>query len=161
MAGFDAGGIVEPLAYDFTAMAKPPHDIAGLANAKGTIREPTSLQVEKFLDTSRRDILRQRRELADQGLADTDGMTQDQILEAFAKIDPAAAAKRSAAARKRSAEILSALCSGEPSAATLLLLPHRIMLAFAEWLSGEVLSPEAAAGGGNGQVLSLQSRAAG
>jgi hypothetical protein len=161
MAGFDAGGIVSPLDWDFTAMAKPPHDIAGLANAKGTIREPTSLQVEKFLDTSRRDLLRQRRELAEQGLADTDGMTQDQILEAHAAIDPAAAATRAKAARKRAAESLSALCSGEPSAATLLLLPHRILIAFGEWITDEVLSPEAAAGGGNAQVVNLPSRAAG
>jgi hypothetical protein len=164
MAGFDASSIVEPLKWSFAKLAELPPvgcGIKELANVEGVIREPTSLQVEKFMDTSRRDILRQRRELADQGLADTDSMTQDEILEAFAKIDPAAAAKRSAAARKRSAEILSALCSGEPTSAQLLLLPHRILIAFAEWITGEVLSPEVAAGGGNGQVLNLPSRAAG
>ena len=51
-------------------------------------------------------------------------MTPEQLerfLEALGKIDP----KRTAAARKRSAEILSALCSGQPTAGQLLLLPLR------------------------------------
>lgn len=153
MAGFDAGSVVEPLTYNFTTLEVP---VKGLEDCQGTIPEPTPLQVERFLSASRKEAIRSRQEARELGFTDED-MTPEQILGALDKIDPA----RTAAARKRNAQILSDLCSGELTTAQLLKLPHRLLREFAEWVTTEVLSPEASAGGGNAQVLPLRSSAAG
>jgi hypothetical protein len=153
MAGFSAGDVVEPLIYDFTNTKVP---IKGLEDCKGTIPEPTPLQVEKFLSASRKEAIRSRLEARELGFTDED-MTPEQILEALDRIDPA----RTAAARKRNAQILSELCSGEVTTAQLLKLPHRLLREFGNWVTTEVLSPEAGAGGTNAQVLPLRSQAAG
>ena len=52
------------------------------------------------------------------------------------------------------------LCSGQPSKEQILTVPMRRRQMFYQWLQAEVMSPEAATPGGNGQVLSLP-RAAG
>jgi hypothetical protein len=143
MAGFDADGIVEPL--DFTL--KPYVDVSG------TIREPTSLQVQTFQTAIVREGERIRLELGVDDMEEK--MSAADLLAVMEKQDP----ERTAAGLKRQAEIYSALCSKNPTAAQLLKLPHRVMLAFARWLSDELLSPEASAGDGN--VTPIRSRAAG
>jgi hypothetical protein len=155
MAGFDASSIVEPLKFT----------LRPFADVEGTIAEPTSLQVEKFFADSRKEQLRAMREARELGLvpddADSDEeMTPAQLekfLEALAKIDP----RRTAAARKRSAEILSALCSGQPTTGQLLELPLRILREFSAWIQGEVLSPEVSPGAGKPQLEIVRSSAAG
>ena len=152
MAGFDAGNVVAPLDFDFTAMAEKPHLIKGLADVKGTIKEPASAQVQLYVNASRAELARMRREA---GVVDeTD---PDAVIAALEKINP----ERTAEAQRRNAEILSALCSGHPTVAQLMLLPHRVMHAFGEWLAREVLDPEALTGAGKAQVLPLRSSSAG
>ena len=148
MAGFNAANIVEPLDYDFTA-------IKGLENVKGTIPEPTSLQVQTFLTASRKEADRNQRDLGITG--DAEDMTKEQILAVLDKASPS----RTQAAKKREAEIFSDLCSGTPTAGQLLELPHRIMIEFAKWVTKEVLDPEVSTGGGGAQVVNLRSSSAG
>jgi hypothetical protein len=152
MAGFDAGNVVEPLIYDFSALAEPPHLIKKLADVKGTIREPMPLQVQEYVNASRAQMVRLRRET---GVVDEEDA--DAVLSALEKMDPA----RTMAEAKHSADILSALCSGHPTAAQLVLLPHRVMHAFGEWLAKEVLDPEAVTGAGRLRLTSLPSSSAG
>jgi hypothetical protein len=143
MAGFAADGIVEPLDYNLN----PYTDV------QGTITEPTSLQVQAFQTASAREADRLRRDL---GVEDMDEkLSPADVLAFLEKMDP----ERTRAAVKRQAEMYSALCSGKPTAAQLQKLPHRVMLAFARWLSEELLNPEASAGGTN--VTPIRTRAAG
>lgn len=175
MAVFNAGTILESLDYDFTALAGSPNNICGLAEAKGTIREPTSLQVQAFMQASAREMQRLRREAraavadsesaADDGTAAGngtgepagDGDVTDEQLAVLADAD----AKRGSAARRREAAMYSKLCSGEPSADVLLLLPHRIMAEFGRWLVKEVMDPEAVTGAGSPHLQMVRSPAAG
>jgi hypothetical protein len=169
MASFDAGGVVEPLDYDFTAMAAAPHSITGLAGVKGTIREPTSVQVQTWLTANAKEMQQLRQEggaeqagpkpesAADGAAELPDAAVTDALLAGLAEVDP----KKVRAARLRQAKIYSALCSGEPTAEQLALLPHRIMNAFADWLSREVLDPEAVTGAGRPPLQIVRSSAAG
>jgi hypothetical protein len=152
MVSFNAGSVVDPLDFDFSDMANAPHLIAGLADVKGTIREPTSLQVQAFANAQRRELVRQRQEIGD-----VDEKDPVAVIAALEKMDD----ERTVAAQKRSAEILTALCSGKPTAAELILLPHRVMHMFGEWIAKEVLDPEASTGAGKAQVLPLRSSSAG
>src|ERR1035441_5376005 len=145
MAGFSAANIVEPLDYSLKTFVE----------IEGTTTEPTSLQVQTFLTASRKEADRNQRDLGITG--DGEDMTREQILAVLDKASPA----RTQAAKKREAEIFSDLCSGTPSAADLLKLPHRIMIEFAKWITSEVLDPEASPGGGGAQVVNLPSSSAG
>lgn len=154
LPAFDAGGIVGALDYDFTALAGAPNNIRGLADAKGTIREPTSLQLQQFMQASAKEMQRIQRQarkaVADSAARDAgdgtgDGAPDDDAgVTAMADVD----IKAANAARKRDAENLSRLCSGDPGAETLLLLPHRIKSAFSEWLLKEMMDPEVVTGAG-------------
>jgi hypothetical protein len=165
MASFDAGGVVEPLDYDFTAMAAAPHNITGLAGVKGTIREPTTVQVQTWLTANAKEMQRLRQEAGDappEPAPDADpelpdAAVTDALLAKLAEVDP----KKVQAARLRQAKIYSALCSGEPTPEHLALLPHRIMNAFADWISKEVLDPEAVTGAGKPPLQIVRSSAAG
>jgi hypothetical protein len=152
MAGFSAEGIVEPLAYNLRPFVE----------AEGVIREPSSAQVREFIKGGQAEVRRIGGKLATPGAdaAEADeglGAGVAAVLEAMSF----RAESLSPEALKRQAKMISALCSGQPSEADLLALPHRVMIAFAQWLSHEVLDPEAEAGATNGQVLSLPSAAAG
>jgi hypothetical protein len=155
MAVFDAGGIVEPLDYDFT------HFIDGYS---GTIKEPADNQIVQFT----------RDQLAEQMLMDRTAPGLPDLAEATGRLGSAdlaadewmtRAAERLgseefAGAAKRTAKIYSDLCSGKPSTAALMKLPPRVRVRFYNWLKDE-LSPEAGAGGGSAQVIRLPSSAAG
>jgi hypothetical protein len=144
MAGFSADGIVEALDYDLNPYV----------DAKGVIQEPTSLQVQTFQTATMREANQMRLELGgDRG--DDAPLTTSEILAFLAKLDP----ERQKAALKRQADMFSALCSGKPTAAQFLKMPHRPMLAFANWISGELLNPEASAAGG--KAVKLRSVAGG
>jgi hypothetical protein len=168
VATFNAGTVLERLDYDFSALAGPPNNIRELAEAKGTIREPTSLQVQAYLQASAREMQRLRREaraaVADAETADAAGEAAepgpdatDAQLAALASAD----AKKGDATRRREAAMFSKLCSGDPSTEILLLLPHRIMAAFVEWLMKEVMDPEAVTGAGSPPLAIVRSPAAG
>jgi len=145
MPSFNAANVVDPLDYDFSA-------VPGLQDVKGTIKEPTSLQVQAYVNATRAEMVRLRRET---GVVDEEDA--DAVLAALEKMDPA----RTVEAQKRSAEILSALCSGHPTGGQLMKLPHRVMHAFSEWLAKEVLDPEVVTGAGRPRLTSLPSSSAG
>jgi hypothetical protein len=151
MAGFTAAGIVEPLEYDFTA-------IPGFAELRGTIKEPSQAQVSTYLKAAREEVKRLTESVNSAGGGDAFGGTGVAAVLADMSFR---AESLGPEALKRQAQFISALCSGSPSAAQLQKIPHRFMVAFVQWLSKEVLDPEAAAGAGNGQVLSLPSAVAG
>lgn len=138
MASFTAAGIVEPLEYDFTAMARAPHLIAELAEAKGTIREPTTQQVQKFMNDL--ELERDRTRKLMDGLGD-----EPDVADVVARRSPEMVDESVA----HNSEIVSALCSGTPSAEHLRMLPHRIMSLFTDWITGQVLNPEAVTGAGS------------
>ena len=148
MAGFKAEGIVDPLDYSL----RPYVDEAG------TIQEPSSAQVRAYITAAQKEIRRLSAKAPDID-PEASGLSAGvaAVLEAMAFRGESYAPE----ALKRQADMLSALCSGTPSAESLLELPHRIMLAFASWAAGEVLDPEAEAGAGNAQVTTLPSSAAG
>jgi len=166
MAVFNAASVLEALDYDFTDLAGPPNNIAGLAEAKGTIPEPTERQVRQFLQSSAREMQRIQRQ-ARKAVADAEAKNgegepaeaaaDDAGLAVLADVDMRAAD----ATRRRDAEILAKLCSGQPSAEILMLLPHRIYKAFSEWLLKEVLDPEAVTGAGKPPLAIVRSPAAG
>src|ERR1700760_3721426 len=114
------------------------------------VPEPSSLQVQAFLNARRGELDRIRKEF--------DGAPDDEPLEeSLKRLGPA----QTKAARKRSAKIYADLCSGVPSAAELEDAPHRVYNAFVEWITKEVLDPEAWTGAGGAPVINLPSAAAG
>jgi hypothetical protein len=164
VAGFNAGNVVSPLDYDFSAMAEAPHNIKELAECKGVIAEPSSVQLQAFQTANAKELQRIRKEAgAPDGEDDAPdgavsaGVISDALLARLADVDP----KKVEAARLRQAKIYAAVCSGTPSAETLGFLPHRIMNAFAEWLSDELMNPEAKAGDGKPPLTIVRSSAAG
>jgi hypothetical protein len=140
MPGFNAESVVEPL--EFTL--KP------YAEASGVIPEPSTLQVQAYMNAVRLENERIRKEIT--------GIPDDEPLEKTLKrMGP----KQVEESIRRNSEIYSALCSGTPSAEDLAKLPHRVFAAFTAWLSKEMLDPEAVTGAGDAQVIPLQSAAAG
>ena len=142
-------------------MAGHPNNIRELAEAKGTIREPTALQVRQYFQATAKEMQRMRREArkavagekaadaagppgAGDGPDEPGGEVPDEVDE-VADADPKAAD----ATRRRDAMRISKLCSGDPSTEILLALPMRVYLKFGEWLLGEITDPEAVTGAGS------------
>jgi hypothetical protein len=138
MAGFNAATVVEALDWDFHPYA----------DANGTVQEPTDPQIRAFVDA-----LAKLTESVRDKLPEDDGEPT--------AADIALALGNAIESHQEMAGIYAALCSGEPSAETLLALPMRIRVVFYSWLQQEVMSPEAAPGGGSAQVTTLRSAAAG
>lgn len=155
MASFNVGDVIDPLDYDFTVLAKK-YGVTELAGVKGTVPEPTDDQIIRF---GRAMIAHeQRRRAMDPQLSLPEDATGDQYLEAAAKYAEAIAAEGLSRAE---AEIFAELCSGKPTADQLMLMPPRARQGFYKYLRDEVLSPEAGAGDGNAEVVTLPTRVAG
>lgn len=150
MASFSASGVVEPL--DFTL--KPYVDL------EGTITEPSSAQVRAFNVAAQEELRRLSKQITDAGKDDADPDLPADVA-AVLEVMVFRAVSLSPEALARQCKMLSALCSGTPSAAQLAKLPHRILAALAKWITKEVMDPEDLPGDGNGQVLSLASPLAG
>lgn len=168
MGTFNAGTVLESLDYDFTDMAGEPNLIEGLAQAKGTIKEPTRLQFQQFMRDSAREHQRLIAEAQKDAEADGDGSGSeekgDSPADELAAISAGMARadmRKAETARKNDAAMLSKLCSGNPSTEILLLLPHRVYIAFSQWLYKELSDPEAVTGGGAPHLKMLKSPAAG
>lgn len=127
MAQFTAETVVEALEYT----------LLPYVDSKGVIPEPSTLQVQAFMNAQATERERLRKELA--------GLPDDEPLEATLK---RLGSKQVEAAVKRNAQMYAALCSGTPSAEELAALPHRIFAAFAAWVSEQILNPEAVSGAG-------------
>lgn len=128
MPGFDAGTVVEPLDWDFTAFG------AG----KGTVPEPSDARLGKFI----RDVMAAQtaETTALAPLTDAAG-DPEKVLAAIAKLPEDALIGGAEAMIKPYAE----LCDGSPTEAQMAKLPPRVRVAFFGWLAGE-LRPEASAG---------------
>lgn len=144
MSGFNAGTVVEPLNWTFEPF---------VPGAKGTIKEPNDDQIAQFLT----DIKAFTAKFRDMVPADVDEGDPAQLIAALNDLDPQIVKTVNGEA----AGIFAALCSGTPSEAVILQVPPRIRNMFYGWLQQEVMSPEAAPGGGSAQASTLQPAAAG
>jgi hypothetical protein len=143
MAKFNAGTVVEALDWTF----KP------FVDAEGVIREPNDDQIAQYL----KDVKAIGEEVRAKIPNAPDGNDPASLMEALEDLDLDSVA----ALTGKMAGIIAALCSGEPSRDTILALPPRRRTMFYGWLQAEVMSPEAAPGGGNAQVRTLRPAAAG
>src|ERR1039457_7483291 len=157
MAKFQAAGIVEELAFDFTGL----RDVKGLEDVEGVITEPTSKQVRAFNLAATDEIRRLSAELAKAGEEADDELPGLAGVAAGLETLSMRSAALSEEAVDRKSGVLSVLWSRHPTAAHLEKLPYRIMSAFAAWVTKEVMDPEAVTGGGGAQVVNLRSSAAG
>lgn len=146
MAGFNAATVVEALDYDFRTKESPDA-------IHGTIKEPNDQQIADYLTGVKTLSAKYRDKLPD--MDPSAGV--DELMEAADALDP----QDIVAFYQDMAGMFSALCSGSPSKDDLLRLPTRIRAMFYAWLQQEVMSPEAAPGGGSAQVTPLKSAAAG
>lgn len=129
MPGFDAGTVVEPLDWDFTAFK------AG----KGTVPEPSDTQLGKFI----RDVMRaQTSETTALAPIAEAGDDPEKMLAAIAALPEDVLPGATKAMIKPYAD----LCAGHPSEEQLTKLPPRVRVAFFTWLAGE-LRPEASSAG--------------
>jgi hypothetical protein len=143
MAAFNAGTVVEALDWTFEPFV----------SAKGVIREPTDEQIAAYL-TAVKALGQEIREKVPDA---PEGSDPADLMAALDNLDLDSVA----ALTGKMAATVSALCSGDPSTDTILALPPRRRTMFYGWLQAEVMSPEAAPGGGSAQVRTLRSAAAG
>jgi hypothetical protein len=146
MPKFDAGDVVEDLAWDFTR--------AGV-KAKGIVPEPSDAAIGQFLD----DLKTLYSDAKASGL-DLDlpaDATPDEMMTAIASVTGEAFV----AFMAKLAELFATLCSGQPSTEQLLALPMRVRVKFYGWLQSEVVNPEAGTGAGTAELRALPSAAAG
>jgi hypothetical protein len=134
MPQFDAAGIVEGL----ECKLKPYADFDGM------IPEPSDKQVGEFFAGLRKVMAEAREKLGGQVIDPAD---PDQAAEVLDSLDPGDFTRVTG----EMAALHAALCSGTPTKAQILAVPLRRRLLFYNWLQGEVMSPEVAAPGGNGQ----------
>jgi hypothetical protein len=137
MPGFDAGTVVEPLDWDFTAFK------AG----KGTVPEPSDERLGKFL----RDVMAaQSSESASLAPLTEAGDDTEKLLAAIAALPEDALPGATKAMIKPYAD----LCDGSPTEDQLTKLPPRVRVAFFSWLAGE-LRPEASSAGSKPALRSV------
>lgn len=144
MAGFHAENVVDPLEWDF----------APYVNAHGTTPEPTDRQIAEFL-SGLKAVVKEAEEAG--GGTPDDSRDPAAVLEAIDNLDPEKNIEQMAKVNA----LYSALCSGMPSTEQISQLPMRVRTIFFTWLQQEVMAPEAAGPGGNGQVRNLPTARAG
>jgi hypothetical protein len=144
MAKFDAGSVVEPLEWTFEPF---------VPGAKGVVKEPNDAQITQYL----RDIKAIAAEIKAKVPDAPDGNDPADLMSSLDDLDPEGIRELTG----KMAGIVAALCSDDPSAETILALPPRRRTMFFGWLQQEVMSPEAAPGGGNAQVTTLRPAHAG
>jgi hypothetical protein len=145
MPQFDASGIVEAL----ECKLKPYVDFDEV------IPEPTDAQVGAFI-AAMRQVLQEARDKAGR-VGEVDMNDPTQVAEALGDI-AGDGAKEFTDSAERTAEIYAALCSDKPSKSQILAVPPRARALLFQWLQKEVMSPEAAAPAGSGQVRTLPRR---
>ena len=144
MPAFDSGSVVEALDWSFKAHVK---------GASGTVREPNDRQIADYLANMKKFVASAKGKIPDDVNADDPA----ELIAAMEELNPDVTVQL----HEELAGIYAALCSGEPSKELLLKLPPRIRTVFYGWLQQEVMSPEVVSGGGNAQVQTLRSAAAG
>ena len=141
MPAFDAGSVVEPLEYKFEAF---------VPGCNGVIREPSDRQVADYLAGVKNLVKSFRGQLPEDLLSGSADPAA--LMTAAEDLDPELVVKFHA----ELAGLIAALCSGEPSKEQILALPIRIRGVFYDWLQREVMSPEAAPGGGSTQAATAR-----
>lgn len=145
MPQFDAEGVVDVL----QCKLKP------YADFEEAIPEPSDRQIAEFLK-GLKDLMSGA--LKTMGIEGNPDLTDPaQMMTALDELEP----DKFVEVQDTMAQLHSALCSGRPSKEQILQVPMRRRNSFYQWLQGEVMSPEAAPGGGSAQVTVLPSRAAG
>jgi hypothetical protein len=168
MAGFNAATVVEALDYAFDSCKgnhegscwrgpetgpRPAKCTVFVPGCHGVVPEPTDDQIVRFLTDVKALVGR----LHEKAEADVDGRDPAGLVDAIEELDPSVVGEF----HQELAGIFEGLCSGEPSREQVLGVPMRIRVMFYGWLRQEVMNPEAAPGGGNAQVTTLRSAAAG
>jgi len=151
MPKFDAGSVVEPLAYDFTTIKGYPHK-----RAKGEIQEPTDEQIATLLGALR-ESMSDAGKMVGSGNEVQDFTDPAAFLHQLDNFDPAVFTELYAKVARAYAD----LCSGQPSFEEISALPMRVRVRFFSWIMEEVVSPEAGTGAGSAAVIPLRSAAAG
>lgn len=149
MPKFDAGGVVEPLEYDFTTVKGYPDK-----KAKGTIPEPTDEQITTFIGELR-DEMQKAGSIA--GGIDLDMSDPATFFSQLDSYEPS----KLLGVFQGIAQAYANLCSGQPSVQQITALPLRVRVKFFVWMQEEVVSPEAGSGGGIAVVTPLRPAAAG
>lgn len=163
MATFNAGEVVESLEWDFRGRRPdgtvPPGWPRELSTAHGTIKEPSDQAIATFLENVR-DLSTDAAKLDAQSRKMIEGLgTEDPEKIAAAVKDLPVGSMLTMMGGL--AEAFSKLCSGHPTKNQIMALPMRVRVQFFNWLQTEVVSPEAASGGGIAPVISLPSAAGG
>lgn len=145
MPQFDAEGIVEGLACK----------LRPYADFEDVIPEPADRQIAEFLKGLKEVVGSALKTMGIEG--DLDVTDSGQMMKALDDLEP----DKFVEVQDGMAALHSALCSGRPSKEQILQVPMRRRNLFYQWLQGEVMSPEAAAPGGNAQISILPRAAAG
>lgn len=135
MPKFDAGSVVERLEFTF----EPFHD------ARGIVPEPNDRQIADFL-SGMKDVIKSAEGLAK--LGDVDPNDPQAMLDAMNSLD----GDDYVTVMQQMCALFSKLCSGMPSAETLIQVPLRPRRLFFEWIQQEVLTPEAGPAAGTQPV---------
>jgi hypothetical protein len=146
MPSFNAS-VVKPLDYTL----RPYLD------KDGVLKEPSDAQLDAFEKAMTRETQRIRKLLPDL----PDGSDPDAYQAALEARENANISPEVNKTWKIQAGIFAGLCSGEPSEADIMALPRRVRVHFFRWLREELVNPEAEAGAGTAEVISLPSAAAG
>jgi hypothetical protein len=170
LAGFDAASVVEPLDYAFDSCKgnhegscwrgsetepRPAKCTVFVPGCHGVVAEPDDRQIARYMAGLKKLAKDYEGRLPDSVV--TGDPDAAKLTEAAAELDPEVVVELHGDV----ATLFAALCSNEPSREDILKVPPRIRAFFYQWLAGEVMSPEAASGGGNAQVKTLRSVAAG
>jgi hypothetical protein len=127
---FNAASVVDALDFTFEPFV----------SVHGTIKEPNDDQINKFLN----DYKALTKEVRDQIPQDIDASDPAAIMDAMGELD----VEVMVSMNQKMAEVMADLCSGFPSREQILALPPRHRNIFYVWLQEQVMSPEAATGGG-------------
>jgi hypothetical protein len=142
MAKFEASKVVDPLEYDL----RPHYD------KFGTIKEPNDRQIADYMSGTK-EIVKELQGKLPKEIQNPDADLSE-MLSAVDDLDPEVVMTF----HQKMAGVVAQLCSGDPSKDDILAIPIRIRVIFYGWLQQEVMSPEAAPGGGS-NVTTLPARA--
>jgi hypothetical protein len=146
MAGFNAATVVEPLDYDFRTKDYPQA-------VHGTVREPNDKLIAEYM-AGVKELVKEVKDKLPSALTGGSDVDISELFMAVDDLDPQVVIKF----HDDMAGVFAKLCSGEPSKQNILDLPIRMRVMFYAWLQREVMSPEAAPGGGS-NVTKLPARA--
>lgn len=141
--GFDAESVVEPMDWNFSKFG------AG----KGTIPEPSDIEVERFLKkyqvlisqtlrSAERRAIEQLDTAINEAAGDEDRLlTLEESVAVMGRIDSNELISSSEASDAL-LELFATITKGQPSKEQMLALPHRIRAAFYGWVMGQLTNPD-------------------